>query len=154
MSIRILCLGKTKHGFIQAGISEYLKRLGAFHSVKVEELPDVPLLKTANIEMVKSREAEIIRKALRPAEYLIVLDEHGKEFSSVEFSGFLEKQLANSDLCFVIGGVYGLDESIRAEAKLMLSFSRMTFTHQMIRMLLTEQLYRAFTIQKNKPYHY
>lgn len=154
MSIRILCLGKTKQDPISESIQEYLKRLQPFHAIQIVELPDVSLNKTSGQDEVKSREAEIIRKAMKQGEMSIVLDERGEQFTSVELSGWLEKQMGFRDLCFIIGGVYGVHESIREKADLVLGFSRMTFTHQMIRLMLVEQLYRSFMIMKNKPYHY
>ncbi|HNX00369.1 MAG TPA: 23S rRNA (pseudouridine(1915)-N(3))-methyltransferase RlmH [Candidatus Cloacimonadota bacterium] len=154
MSIRILCVGKTKQEHITQGIQEYLKRLQPFHSIQVLELPDVSLHKVANPEEVKMREAEIIRKAMKQGEFNIILDERGEQITSVDLSKWLAQQLGFKDLCFIIGGVYGLHDSIRRVADLVLGFSKMTFTHQMIRLMLVEQLYRAFMIMKNKPYHY
>jgi 23S rRNA (pseudouridine1915-N3)-methyltransferase len=154
MSIRILCLGKTKQDHISEGIAEYLKRIQPHHTVAITELPDVSLAKSSGPEDVKLKEAEIIRKALKPGEYIIALDETGTQLTSIELSSWLSQQLGFKDMCFIIGGVYGLHDSIRAKADMVLSFSKMTFTHQMIRLMLVEQLYRAFMIMKNKPYHY
>jgi 23S rRNA (pseudouridine1915-N3)-methyltransferase len=154
MSIRILCLGKTKQDFIIEGINEYLKRLQPFHTVHIIELADISLNKSSGPEDVKWKEAEIINKSLKTGEFLIALDETGNQFSSVEFSTWISLQLGYKDLCFVIGGVFGLHKSIKEKANLILSFSKMTCTHQMIRLMLVEQLYRAFMIMKNKPYHY
>ncbi len=154
MSIRILCLGKTKQDYLIEGINEYLKRLHAYHKVTIIELPDVSLSKSSGSEDVKLKEAEIIGKSIRPGEFLVVLDETGKQFSSLEFSTWISQQQGFKDLCFVIGGVYGLHATIREKADVILSFSKMTFTHQMIRLMLVEQLYRAFMIMNNKPYHY
>jgi len=154
MSIRVICLGKTKQNYIEEGVQEYQKRLNAFLPVQWDILKDISVSGQSSIDAVKSKEADIIRKALRPGEKLIALDEHGKQFTSPDFAYWLEGKIAHDSLAFVIGGVYGLDNTILQEADLCLSFSAFTFTHQMIRMLLAEQLYRACTILKGKEYHY
>lgn len=154
MSIKIIALGKSKQSFISDGIAEFQKRLKPFHKVQLEILPDVKLTSSNSIEIVKSKEAEIILKKLSPRDYVIALDEKGKQFSSVDFSSFMIKQLGLSNLVFVIGGVYGLSSNVLNRANYTLSFSRMTFTHQMIRFILLEQIYRAFTIIRGKKYHY
>lgn len=156
MRIRIICPGKTKQKFITAGIAEYQKRLGPFCKFEMIETADVKLTSSNNIELVKEKEAEIIVKHLKQKgdNLLVVLDEIGKQKSSVEFSSFLESHLGKNDIDFVIGGVYGLSDSIRKRADLLLGLSRMTFTHRMIRMLLVEQIYRGFCILHGKKYHY
>lgn len=154
MSLKIIALGKNKSGFLKKGIAEYEKRLGGFIKCKLEILPDVKLSKTNNIDIVKQKEAEIILANIRRRDYMIALDETGEQFSSVNFANFLSKRIGLSDVVFVIGGVYGLDGLVRKRANKILSFSKFTFTHQMIRLLLFEQIYRAFTIINNKKYHY
>ncbi len=151
MSICLLCLGKTRDKYLQVGVDEYIKRLSAYHKVEVLVLPDISLKNCNNIEIVKTKEAEIIKKHLPTNHYKIMLDERGKQFSSVDFSRVIAPR---AKLAFVIGGVYGLDKSILAVADMVLSFSPMTFTHQMIRLLLFEQIYRAYTIINGKKYHY
>lgn len=107
-----------------------------------------------NIEIVKQKEAEIIGKYLKTDHYLVGLDEKGKPFTSIDFAGFIDSYKGMRNIDFIIGGVYGLAEELRSRADLLLSFSRMTFTHRMIRMLLVEQIYRSFCILNGKKYHY
>lgn len=155
MKIKIICLGKTKQKFIEEGIKEYQKRISKYTKLDWQILPDVKLTGSKTIEIVKDQEAEILEKSFPASSFIIVLDENGKEFSSEKIAKFIEDKLTfRKDLIFVIGGVYGLSKRILKRADLILSFSRFTFTHQMIRFLLVEQLYRSFTIIKNKKYHY
>ncbi len=155
MKIKIICLGKTKQKFIEEGIKEYQKRISKYTKLDWQILPDVKLTGSKTIEIVKDQEAEILEKSFPASSFIIVLDENGKEFSSEKIAKFIEDKLTfGKDLIFVIGGVYGLSKRILKRADLILSFSRFTFTHQMIRFLLVEQLYRSFTIIKNKKYHY
>jgi len=154
MAIRILTLGKTKDDYLEVGISEYLKRISTFSKISLEVLTDAKLTKSIEISMVKKKEAEIILKNIKENEVIIALDEIGKQMNSNQFADSLEKLQVKGSPVFVIGGVYGLDESIRQKADLVLSFSSMTFTHQMIRLILLEQIYRAFTIISGKKYHY
>ena len=150
--IKIICLGKTKQKFIKDGINEYLKRISGQYKIDFLILPDAKLSKNNSVEIVKKKEAEILQKHISSENILIVLDEKGKNFSSLEFADFIQKAGKNID--FIIGGVYGLRENIKRKADLILSFSSFTFTHQMIRLLLTEQIYRAITIINGKKYHY
>lgn len=155
MNIKIICLGKTKQSFIKQGIAEYQKRIGRFGKLTWQTLPDVKLSASTNIEQVKAQEAEIIQKNLAPRNYLIALDEHGRQFTSPQLAQKLSKlTLQGKTPCFIIGGVYGLDKQVIQKVDLVMSFSQLTFTHQMIRLLLAEQIYRAFTIKNNKKYHY
>ncbi|MDA3813223.1 MAG: 23S rRNA (pseudouridine(1915)-N(3))-methyltransferase RlmH [Candidatus Cloacimonetes bacterium] len=155
MKIKIICLGKTKQKFIVEGIKEYQKRISKYAKLNWQILPDVKLTGSKTIKIVKDQEAEILEKSFPASSFIIVLDENGKEFSSEEIAKFIDdKSTFGKDLIFVIGGVYGLSKRILKRADLVLSFSRFTFTHQMIRFLLVEQLYRSFTIIKNKKYHY
>jgi len=153
MGIRILCLGRSKQGFINDGINEYLKRMSSYTKIDFIELPDVKLTSSTNIEIVKNKEADIIEKYLKDRDYLVVLDEHGQQMGSKIFSNFLDAKISKN-IIFLIGGVYGLSERIINKADYKLSFSKMTFTHQMIRLILAEQIYRAYTIMKGKKYHY
>jgi 23S rRNA (pseudouridine1915-N3)-methyltransferase len=155
MKIKIICLGKTKQKFIEEGIKEYQKRILKYIKLDWQILPDVKLTGSKTIEIVKDQEAVILEKNLPTSSVIIVLDENGKEFSSEKFAKYLEDKLPfGKDIIFVIGGVYGLSNRILKKADLVLSFSRFTFTHQMIRFFLIEQLYRSFTIIKGKKYHY
>lgn len=153
--MKIICLGKTKQDFIQKGIEEYSKRLSSYIKIEWKILDDVKLTSAKNIEFVKAEESKILEKHLNEDDFVILLDENGKMINSTNFSRFIEKKLIFSQsITFLIGGVYGVSNSIKKKANLILSFSRFTFTHQMIRLLLSEQLYRAFTIIKGKKYHY
>ncbi|MEA1971901.1 MAG: 23S rRNA (pseudouridine(1915)-N(3))-methyltransferase RlmH [Candidatus Cloacimonadota bacterium] len=154
MSIKIIALGKTKEGYLKKGITEYKKRMGAFLNTKLIVLPDVKLTKTNTIEIVKKKESEIILAKLKNRDFIIALDETGTEYSSMKFSKLLSQKIGLGDIIFIIGGVYGLDKSILKLANISLSLSQMTFTHQMIRLILFEQIYRAFTIMRGKKYHY
>lgn len=154
MNIRIICPGKTKQKFIEEGIAEYTKRLSSFCKLEIIETSDVKLSSSNNIEIVKQKEAEIIGKYLKTDHYLVGLDEKGKPFTSIDFAGFIDSYKGMRNIDFIIGGVYGLAEELRSRADLLLSFSRMTFTHRMIRMLLVEQIYRSFCILNGKKYHY
>ncbi len=154
MKIRIICPGKTKQKFIEEGIAEYTKRLTAFCKLEIIETADVKLSSSNNIDIVKEKEAEIIGKYIKNDNYLIALDEKGKHFSSVDFAGFIDNYKGIRNIDFLIGGVYGLADELRQRADLLLSFSQMTFTHRMIRMLLVEQIYRSFCILNGKKYHY
>jgi 23S rRNA (pseudouridine1915-N3)-methyltransferase len=154
MPIRIICLGKTRENWIKQGIEEYRKRLNPVWKIGITELKDVSLKETGSIGKVKIREAEIIRKAVTDAEYFIALDEKGKSFDSAGLAVLMKEIVPVKDIVFVIGGVYGLDKSITEKADLALSFSDFTFPHQLIRLILMEQLYRCWTIIGGKTYHY
>ena len=155
MNIKVICLGKTKDNFISKGIAEYQKRIGRYGKLSWTILADVKLTGSNSVEIVKEKEAEIILKKIHSRDFVIALDERGKQFSSPNFAKYLERISVNGkSITFIIGGVYGLAENVRQRADLILSFSEFTFTHQMIRMLLAEQIYRAFTIINGKKYHY
>jgi 23S rRNA (pseudouridine1915-N3)-methyltransferase len=154
MPIKIICLGKTREAWIKQGILEYHKRLTPVWKIEWLELPDVSLKIAGSVQNVKAREAAIIMKAVNADDFLIALDEHGSSLDSVSFADKLAQLLPTGNIVFVIGGVYGLDYTILQAAKLKLSFSIFTFPHQLIRLILIEQLYRAWTIQTGKTYHY
>ncbi|OPX29740.1 MAG: hypothetical protein B1H06_01020 [Candidatus Cloacimonas sp. 4484_143] len=154
MKIKIFALGKSKQKFIEEGLQEYLKRLTRYVQIDFKILPDVKLTKTNSIEIVKEKEAIILEKQLAEFDFVIALDENGTQYSSKDFAKLIEMKKGKSNLAFIIGGVYGLSPKILNKANLILSFSKFTFTHQMIRFILTEQLYRAFTILEGKKYHY
>ncbi|MDB5228372.1 MAG: rlmH [Bacteroidota bacterium] len=153
MKIEIWWIGKTFQNFIQSGYSEYLKRLQKLGAVTIFEFPDVK--GQQNPGVIKSAESEKILKKLKEDDILILLDEKGKIFTSVEFAGFLKKKEDASarKTIFLIGGAYGFDDQIYKRANDQLSLSKMTFSHQLIRLIFMEQLYRAFTINRGIPYH-
>jgi 23S rRNA (pseudouridine1915-N3)-methyltransferase len=132
-----------------------MKRLKHYVKVKEVIIPDIKDRKHLNAEQVKEKEAILILEKLTSSNYTVLLDERGKEFSSVEFAGFMQKSMnaGIKELTFIIGGAYGVSESIKQKADLTVSLSRMTFTHQFIRLIFSEQIYRAMTILKNEPYH-
>jgi len=154
MSVKIVCLGKTREAWIKQGIAEYQKRLNPVWNIQWLELKDISLKEAGNIQTVKTKEAVIITKALAPTDYIIAMDENGKHMGSVDFAHQFNELMATKDIVFIIGGVYGLDSTILSKANLKLSFSDFTFPHQLIRLILIEQLYRAWTICSGKTYHY
>jgi 23S rRNA (pseudouridine1915-N3)-methyltransferase len=159
VKITIIQVGKTKHSFFQEAEVEYLKRLKSLVTIQTITLKEAEIPKgdpEAGRKLVKAKEAAEIIKNISKDSYIIALDERGKQFTSLEFAGFLNERMQQStkNLIFIIGGPYGLDEIIKSQAKLQLSFSKFTFTHECIRTLLLEQIYRARTILGGKTYHY
>lgn len=158
MQITILQIGKTKHDFVQKAEVEYLKRLQAWAKVNVITLKEASTDSDSQSarQKAKDQEGERLIERLPDKTFLIVLDEIGKQFTSPDFAKIIEKNrdFEGANLTFVIGGPFGLSDTVRKRANLILSFSKLTFTHEMIRILLLEQIYRAFTIIFNKTYHY
>ncbi len=154
MSIKIIMIGKTNESYITEGITVFLDRLKHYFR---SEWIELPIKKTATtIDQLLSVEGLQILKLVEKSDYLVLLDEKGKEFSSTTFAGWLEKHLASSggNLIFVIGGAYGFHNTVYERANMKMALSQMTFTHQMVRLIFVEQLYRAFTIIKNEKYHH
>lgn len=155
MNIRIITLGKLKESYWREAEQEYLKRLSAFSKIEIIELKEESFSEKDLPEQIKLKEAEKILKILTKDDFVITLDEHGSSYSSLEFSSKLNSWIvANSNLTFIIGGPLGLDASILSRANAKLSLSKMTFTHQMIRTFLLEQIYRGFMIVNKRKYHY
>ncbi|MGN0002626.1 MAG: 23S rRNA (pseudouridine(1915)-N(3))-methyltransferase RlmH [Sphingobacterium composti] len=156
MKITLLCIGKTDDKFIQDGIDKYLKRLKHYINFNLNIVPDVKNVKNLSEAQQKEREGELFNKYIQPTDYIILLDERGKNYSSIEFSSFIEKKMISSvqHMVFLIGGPYGFAENIKQRANSSVSLSRMTFSHQMVRLFFIEQVYRAFTIMKGEPYHH
>lgn len=156
MKITLLVLGKTEEKYIKEGIEKYTKRLKHYVAFSLTEIPELKNTKNLTEDQQKTKEAELIRKYIAPADHLILLDEKGEEYTSSQFSGFLNKKMIGSiqNLVFIVGGPYGFDSSIYAQAQGKVSLSKMTFSHQMIRLFFVEQLYRALTILKGEPYHH
>lgn len=152
MGIKVICLGKTKDSWLQNGCDEYLKRLQSFAPVEILVLPDQKIQKNTSREMIIEKEGDTIFKNISPQDFLIALDEGGKQFTSEKFAATLED--LNCYPLFLIGGVYGLSPFVKQRANLVMSLSTFTFTHQMARVIILEQLYRAYTIIKGKQYHY
>ena len=156
MNIKVLAIGKTDNKNLQALIEEYSKRLGFYIKFDLDIIPDIKNAKNLSESEQKIKEGQLILNKLSPTDYLILLDENGKEFSSIGFSEFLQKKM-NSGLktiVFVIGGPYGFSEEVYQKAEGKVSLSQMTFSHQMIRLFVIEQIYRGFTILNNEPYHH
>jgi 23S rRNA (pseudouridine1915-N3)-methyltransferase len=156
MKITFLVIGKTDEAYLREGIEKYLKRLKHYIAFQYLEIPDLKNTKHLNETEQKSKEAELIFKQLKSNDQLILLDENGEEFSSEGFATYLNKKMLASvqNLVFVVGGPYGFDQSIYQKANGKISLSRMTFSHQMVRLFFVEQVYRAFTILKGEPYHH
>ena len=156
MKIGIICLGKTREGFIRDGIEKYLRYLQPYAPADVRELREEKVHDLRDAPQVRQREAVKIEKALPQGAHVVALDERGKEFTSHEFAEFLNRLLERGtrEIAFVIGGAMGLDETVTQKADTVLALSRWTLTHEMARLVLLEQLYRAFTIIKGKTYHY
>lgn len=156
MTIKLLAIGKTDNKNLSALIDDYKKRLGFYIKFSLEIIPDVKNSKNLSEEQQKQKEGELILKKLNPTDILVLLDENGKQLDSVGFSQYLQKHMNSGikQLVFVIGGPYGFSEDIYKKANGKISLSKMTFSHQMIRLFFIEQLYRGFTILKNEPYHH
>jgi len=156
MKITLLAIGKTDNDDLQALIDQYLKRLSHYVSFSFEIIPDAKNTKNLSEAQQKQLEGSEILKRLQISDHLILLDEKGKQYDSVAFAGFLQKQMNSGlkNLVFVIGGPYGFSEDVYNRANGKLSLSKMTFSHQMVRLFFVEQLYRGFTILRNEPYHH
>ena len=156
MKIRLIVVGKTNADYLKTGESDYEERLK--HYCKFEELIITPIKNSGKLAKkdLKIKEGELILKNIDPMDQLVLLDEKGKSFSSIDFSNFLNQKLLDSTkrLVFVVGGAFGFSEEIYKRADSKLSLSKMTFSHQMIRLIFKEQLYRAFTILKGEKYHH
>ncbi|MES2485242.1 MAG: 23S rRNA (pseudouridine(1915)-N(3))-methyltransferase RlmH [Bacteroidota bacterium] len=156
MNIKLLAIGKTDNKDLQSLIDEYVKRLSFYIKFDLEIIPDIKNVKNLSEAQQKEKEGELILSKLTATDQLILLDENGKSFSSVSFSDELQKKMNSGvkTLVFVIGGPYGFSEQVYAKAQGKISLSDMTFSHQMVRLFFIEQLYRAFTILRNEPYHH
>lgn len=156
MKITLICIGKTDEEYLKNGIDKYLKRLKHYISFELMLIPDIKKSKNLSQEQHKKKESQLILKKITNHDYVILLDEKGKIYNSVGFSDFMQQRMNQgiSHLVFVIGGPYGFDQNLYHRANGMLSLSQMTFSHQMVRLFFTEQIYRAFTIMKGEPYHH
>lgn len=156
MNIRLLAIGKTDNKNLQSLIDEYTKRLSFYIKFDLEIIPDIKNVKNLSEAQQKEKEGELILSKLAATDQLILLDENGTTFSSVGFSDYLQKKMNTGikTLVFVIGGPYGFSEEVYKKAQGKISLSAMTFSHQMVRLFVIEQIYRGFTILKNEPYHH
>lgn len=156
MKIKLLAIGKTDDKNLQTLIENYQKRLKHYINFQIDLIPDIKNIKNLSKQQQKEKEGELILKKLSPSDQLILLDEKGKEFRSLEFAVFMQKKMNSGikQLFLVIGGPYGFSEAVYKKSQGKISLSKMTFSHQMIRLFVVEQIYRAFTILKNEPYHH
>ena len=155
MNIKLLVVSKTDIPYIQEGIDVYVKRLKHYVNFELDVIPSLKDQKGASAEEIKEREAALILKRLEGADRIVLLDEHGKEHTSVGFSQYIQKQMnaGTRRLVFVVGGAFGFAPSVYTAAHDKISLSQMTFNHQMVRLFFVEQLYRSFTILHHEPYH-
>ena len=156
MRIKLLVIGKTNNDWLKTGIMDYINRLKHYINFELEEIPDIKNRAKMSKEKVIELESIEIIKHLDPKSEWIALDEHGKEYSSTGFSKFLEKKMidGNKQLTFIVGGAFGISPKIMDDCRAKIALSQMTFSHQMVRLFIVEQLYRGFTIVKGEKYHH
>ena len=156
MTIKLIAIGKTDSVSLQDLIKEYENRLKHYVKFELHIIPDIKNVKNLSETQQKGKEGELILKKLNATDVLMLLDETGRQFGSVEFSDYLQKKMNSGikQLVLVIGGPYGFSDALYTKAQAKISLSKMTFSHQMVRLFIVEQLYRAFTILKNEPYHH
>ena len=155
MKTELILVGRTTDRHFQAGINDYAERIGHYMPFNITVIPELKNTKSLTAEQQKTAEDELILKQIQPSDTVVLLDEHGREQRSLEFARWLEqKRNTARRLLFVVGGPYGFSEAVYARANELISLSKMTFSHQMVRLVFTEQLYRACTIIKGEPYHH
>lgn len=156
MNIKLIAIGKTDDKALQQLIDEYSKRLSFYIKFELEVIPDIKNVKNLSESQQKEKEGELILSKISNTDHLILLDENGKSFTSIDFSDELQKKMnmGIKTLVFAIGGPYGFSENVYQKAQGKISLSKMTFSHQMVRLFFVEQLYRGFTILRNEPYHH
>ena len=156
MRLTLLTVGRTDIPWVREGLDMYVSRIGHYVPFELREIPELKGVAALTREQIKEREGELILKQLRPADEVILLDEHGREYRSLEFADWLGRRMAGSgrDRVFVIGGAYGFSDAVYARAAAKVSLSKMTYSHQLVRTIFAEQLYRAFTILRGEPYHH
>ncbi|WP_224491026.1 23S rRNA (pseudouridine(1915)-N(3))-methyltransferase RlmH [Robertkochia flava] len=156
MNIKLIAIGKTDHPALKEIKEVYIKRLGHYINFSEVIIPDIKNTRKLTEELQKEKEGQLILKEVQPTDKLVLLDEKGKEYTSEGFSSYLQKEMNSGlkQLVFVIGGPYGFSAEVYQKAQGKLALSKMTFSHQMVRVFFIEQLYRAFTILRNEPYHH
>ena len=155
MKITLLVVGKTTDARLATLIDEYQQRLKHYVPFEFVVIPDIKNAKSLSVDQLKAAEGQAILANLTPAMDVLLLDEHGQEFRSIEYADFLQKKMGSGkDLTLIIGGAYGFSKDVYARANGKISLSQMTFSHQMIRLMAIEQIYRAMTILRNEPYHH
>ena len=156
MKTLLILVGKTTSKVFNTGINDYVERISHYMPFDIITIPELKNTKNSTEEQQKEKEGELILKHIQPGDTLVLLDEHGKEFRSIEFADWVERKMhtVNKRLVFIIGGPYGFAPKVYEAAQEKISLSKMTFSHQMIRLIFVEQLYRAMTILNNNPYHH
>ena len=156
MKITLILTGKTDESFVKEGFAIYEKRLSHYISFELLVIPELKNTRNLEISQIKEKEAEFQLKYIEKSDFVVLLDEKGKEFKSKEFANFIQQRMNSSikNLVFLVGGAYGFSERIYAAANTKFSLSKLTFSHQIVRLIFMEQLYRAFTIIRNEPYHH
>lgn len=156
MKVKLLLVGKTVGDYLREGIALYQERIRHYVPFEIVEIPELKGVSALSQEQIKNREGELILKNLRGSDDVILLDERGKRFRSVDWARHLEQRIAHArgDIVFVTGGSYGFSGPVYDRAASSLSLSDMTFSHQLVRLVFVEQLYRAFTIMRGEPYHH
>ena len=155
IKIKLICVGKIKESYLNQGISEYLKRLSGYCSFEIIEVKDEKIGSSISEQKIKEIESKRILEKINEKDYVIVLDLKGKELSSEEFANKMDCLISGGvgNYCFVIGGSLGVDENVRKKSDFLFSFSKLTFTHQIMRLVFLEQIYRIFKINNNETYH-
>ena len=156
MKIKLVVIGKTDDKYIAEGIKKYFSRLKHYIGFEYTELPDIKNSKNLSQEQQKKLEGELLLKNIQPGDFVVLLDEKGKAFSSREFASYIEKKMISGTkrVVFITGGPYGFSDDVYAKADDKISLSKMTFSHQLVRLIFFEQIYRAMTIIRNEPYHH
>ena len=156
MKFTLLVVGRTVDKHFTALISEYTGRVSHYVPFDMEVIPELKGTKSLSMQQQKDKEGELILKSLQPTDMVVLLDEHGQEFRSVDFARWIERkmQTLQKRLVFVVGGPYGFSDTVYSRANEKISLSKMTYSHQMVRLVFAEQLYRAMTIIKGEPYHH
>lgn len=155
MKITLLTVGKTDVRWVREGLELYASRLSHYVKFSVKEIPELKNVSAFSKEQIKEKEGELILSSLGNEDFVILLDERGRKYRSVEFADFVRERLnRGADMVFVVGGAYGFSQKVYSRSDSMMSLSDMTFSHQMVRTIFAEQLYRAFTIIRGEPYHH
>lgn len=156
MKITLLTVGKTDRDWVRQGMDIYISRLKHYISFILTEIPELKNVSALSTEQIKIKEGELILKNIKPGDDVILLDERGRQYSSLEFAKLLQDKISyiGKDITFVIGGAYGFSQAVYDRADSKMSLSKMTFSHQMVRAIFVEQIYRAFTIMRGEPYHH
>lgn len=156
MKIELAVIGKTSIGYLKQGIDEYIKRLKHYVPFEIKYIDDIKNTKNISEDQQKRTEGAKILSLFDKSDFVVLLDEHGKEYTSMQYSSYIQKRMLSGakKVVFVIGGPYGFSQEVYDRANDKISFSKMTFNHEMIRLIFTEQLYRAYTIINHEPYHH